>query len=145
MTQDFLAPDEQALWHAWKIAGEAVLAHVTRELAEATGLSVPDFGVLSWLVDLGDGELRQQALADAMRWEKSRLSHQLTRMQQRGLVQRHPAHGRGVRVAITRTGREMLACARPVHARAIRAYLLDRVGPEQRQLLAEICADLTRD
>ena len=55
-------------------------------LAQATGLSGPEFGVLSRLAALGKGEMRQQALASVMAWDKSRLSHQLTRMQERALI-----------------------------------------------------------
>ena len=67
------------------------MSRVGRDIAEATGLSGPDFGVLSRLVDLGQGAMRQQVLAESMGWDKSRLSHQLTRMQEKGLVERRDA------------------------------------------------------
>jgi DNA-binding MarR family transcriptional regulator len=140
-----LSAAEAELWHAWQLAGEAVMARVVRDVADATGLSGPDFGVLSRLMDLGDGELRQHDLADSMRWDKSRLSHQLTRMESRRLLGRTPADGRGVIVAITRAGRRALALARPIHAASIRRNLLSKIGIRRRAVLAVVCKELAAD
>ena len=52
-----------------------------KEMSEQTGLSEGDYGVLDRLALLGNGNLRQQELADSMDWDKSRLSHHLTRME----------------------------------------------------------------
>lgn len=62
------------LWAAWKGASEAVRAAVGADITAATGLSDPDFGVLTRLTDLGDGTLRQSELAKSMGWHRSRLS-----------------------------------------------------------------------
>ncbi len=78
-----LSARELKIWHAFKHLEEDVLSRVGRDLAEASDLSGPEFGVLSRLVDLGEGELRQQKLAASLRWDKSRLCHQLTRMPER--------------------------------------------------------------
>jgi DNA-binding MarR family transcriptional regulator len=111
--------------------GEDVLGRVGRDIAQATGLSGPEFGVLSRLVGIGKGEIRQQALAKAMGWDKSRLSHQLTRMQERALIARQPTDGNAVLVVLTQLGREKLEAARPVHAESVRRNLLSRLTPEQ--------------
>ncbi len=140
-----LSADEAELWHAWTLAGEAVMARVVRELTDATGLSGPDFGVLSRLMDLGHGELRQQDLADSMRWDKSRLSHQLTRMEGRRLLRRRPADGRGVIVAITSAGRRAIGLARPIHAASIRRNLLSKISARRRAMLAAVCKELAVD
>ena len=137
-----LSDEETRLWHAWKLAGEAVMARLARDLADEADLSGPDFGVLSRLVDLGSGSLRQQELADSMRWDKSRLSHQLTRMEARGLVQRRPGEARSVLVSITASGRKAIDTARPVHAQAIRRHLLSHLGPEELETLRRICERL---
>lgn len=75
--------------------------------------------------------MRQQALARVMTWDKSRLSHQLTRMQQRRLVERRYANGKTVLVVLTKLGRERLEAARPIHAESVRRNLLSRLTPEQ--------------
>jgi DNA-binding MarR family transcriptional regulator len=110
---------------------EDVLGRVGREIAQATGLSGPEFGVLSRLAALGKGEMRQQALAGVMAWDKSRLSHQLTRMEKRALIERHRTDGKAVLVTLTRLGRDKLDAARPIHADSVRRNLLSRLTKEQ--------------
>ena len=139
MATPLLSDEEMQLWHAWKRAGEAVMAGVERDITMTTGLSGADYGVLSRLADLGRGKLRQQELANSMGWDKSRLSHHLTRMAARGLVTRQTAKGDGVTVTQTTDGRKVLARARPVHAESIRRHLLARLTPEQRGALGVIC------
>jgi DNA-binding MarR family transcriptional regulator len=127
-----LTPDELRLWHAWKRASDAVRARVGEEITAETGLSDPDFGVLSRLEDLGHGRLRQNELAASMGWHRSRLSHQLTRMEERGLIDREDVQ-RGVQVSvvITEAGRTAIATARPVHATAVRRHLAAHVPADQ--------------
>ncbi|MDO8213060.1 MarR family winged helix-turn-helix transcriptional regulator [Conexibacter sp. CPCC 206217] len=142
-----LTPDELRLWHAWKNAGERVRARVVHDVAAATDLSEPDFGVLDRLVKLGGGgRLAQQQLADSMRWSKSRLSRHLTRMQARDLVTRRARRdGPGTAVAITPAGRRALDAALPVHADAVRRHLTDRITPDEAQLVLALAERLQRE
>lgn len=110
MATKFLSPQELRIWHAFLFMGEDVLGRVGRDIAQETGLSGSEFGVLSRLASLGKGEMRQQALATVMGWDKSRLSHQLTRMQQRLLIERRPTDGKAVLVVLTKLGRETGCC-----------------------------------
>src|SRR5580692_5223873 len=126
-----LSPQELRIWHAFMFMGEDVLGRVGRDIAQATGLSGSEFGVLSRLAAIGKGEMRQQALARVMSWDKSRLSHQLTRMQERAPIERRPADGKTVLVTLTAHGREKLAAARPIHAESVRRNLLSRLTSEQ--------------
>ncbi len=73
MASKSLTPQELRLWRAFQDMGEEVRGRVGRDISEATGFSGPEFGVLSRLVGLGYGEMRQQELAKVMKWEKSRL------------------------------------------------------------------------
>jgi DNA-binding MarR family transcriptional regulator len=123
---DSLTADEMALWHAWKLASETVRTRVAADITAATGLSGPDFAVLTRVAELGAGRLRQSNLADLMGYHRSRLSHHLSRMAERGLVTREPA-GAGVDVVITEAGRAAVAVARPVHATAVRQHLLGQL------------------
>lgn len=131
MSTRLLSSHEVRVWHAFLLMGEDVLGRVGRDIAQATGLSGPEFGVLSRLVALGKGEMRQQTLARVMNWDKSRLSHQLTRMQQRGLIERRHVDGNTVFVVLTKLGRARLEAARPIHADSVRRNLLSRLTPEQ--------------
>lgn len=126
-----LSPRELRIWHAFVSMGEDVLERVGRDIARATGLSGPEFGVLSRIRAYGRGEMRQQDLATVMAWEKSRLSHQLSRMEERNLIERRPGKGRATLVALTKIGREKLALALPIRAESVRRNLLARLTPEQ--------------
>ncbi|HEY1498898.1 MAG TPA: MarR family transcriptional regulator [Acidobacteriaceae bacterium] len=131
MTAKPLSPHELRVWHAFQFMFEDVLSRVGRDLAQTTGLSGSDYGVLSRLAAIGKGEMRQHALAQVMSWDKSRLSHQLTRMQARALIERRPIDGNAVLVVLTRLGREKLQAALPVHAESLRRNFLSRLTPEQ--------------
>jgi len=133
-----LSPRELRIWHAFKLMGEDVMERVGRDIAEATGLSGPDFGVLSRLADLGKGEMRQQALAESLGWDKSRLSHHLTRMQQKQLIERREAESRVVLVVLTKAGMAKLDAARPVHAESIRRNLLSRLSEQQIETIVRV-------
>ncbi|MBU1800906.1 MAG: MarR family transcriptional regulator [Actinobacteria bacterium] len=139
-----LDDNEVTLWRAFKHATEGVRRRVGEEITRATGLSDPDYGIVTRLDDAA-GSLRQQALATSMGWHRSRLSHQLTRMESRGLVRRAEAEtGGGVEIHLTEAGRTAAAHARPVHAAAVRRHLLDWVPPEHREVLLSLLDDLTR-
>ncbi|NMO94237.1 MarR family winged helix-turn-helix transcriptional regulator [Paenibacillus lemnae] len=120
--------DEMRIWNMWKGSFKRIFGLVVKEMSEHTGLSEGDFGVLDRLAQLGDGKLRQQELADSMDWDKSRLSHHLTRMEKRGLILRKPLDAnRGVEVVITSVGKSALNDALPIVSRAIRKHFLDKL------------------
>lgn len=124
-----LSSGELALWHAWKRATETVRTRVAADIAAQTGLSDPDFGVLTRVIDAG-GRMRQNQLAESMGFHRSRLSHHLGRMRERGLIITEPASN-GVDVIATDQGRTLAERALPVHAAAVRRYLIDPLdGPD---------------
>jgi DNA-binding MarR family transcriptional regulator len=129
MTIKPLSPQEFRVWHAFRLMHEDVLGRVGRDITQATGLSGSEYGVLSRLA--GKGEIRQQVLASMMAWDKSRLSHQLTRMQERSLIERRRIDGKTVLIVLTSLGREKLDAARPVHADSVRRNLLSRLTQQQ--------------
>jgi DNA-binding MarR family transcriptional regulator len=140
---DRLSSDELELWHAWKSAAEIVRSRVVEDVSASTGLSDPDFGVLTRVVEDGGGRMRQNQLADSMGYHRSRLSHHLSRMEQRGLITRRPSGG-GVEVVVTDAGRAAVDRARPVHAEAVRRHLIDRLTPADRTALLAMLGQLTR-
>jgi DNA-binding MarR family transcriptional regulator len=126
-----LSPQELRVWHAFQLMHEDVLSRVGHDISQATGLSGPEFGVLSRLAAIGKGQMRQQELAGMMGWDKSRLSHQLTRMSERALIERRNADAKTVLVLLTDFGRKKLDAARPIHAESVRRNLLSRLTQEQ--------------
>jgi DNA-binding MarR family transcriptional regulator len=139
---ELLDAEEMSLWHAWKLAADTVRARIAADITAAVGLSDADFGVLTRVAELGGERMRQNTLAESLGWHRSRLSHQVTRMEQRGLLTRHAVDG-GVEIRLTDTGRDRAEAARPVHAAAVRRHLIDRLGPMQRQQLRHALDTLT--
>ncbi|MFD0585114.1 MarR family winged helix-turn-helix transcriptional regulator [Dactylosporangium darangshiense] len=84
--------------------------------------------------------MRLSEMADRMLWSKSRLSHHVTRMQQRGLVTRQecPSDGRGAFIVLTDLGMETLRAAAPGHVAAVRAHFIDLMTDEQVRVLGEV-------
>jgi DNA-binding MarR family transcriptional regulator len=138
---DPLTESEAELWHAWQAASDA-LSQVSAEVAAATGISEPDLTVLTRLQDIGGGRLRQSELAASTGWHRSRLSHHLKRMQERGLVDRDEVPG-GVDVRLTTMGRAALHRARPAHADAVRRHLVQPLPARDRERLLTILRRLS--
>lgn len=136
-----LSEDEAELWAAWTAASEA-LAQVSADVAEGTGLSEPDVIVLTRLHQAERKRLRQSDLAAAAGWHRSRLSHHLKRMEERGLVNRAGVDG-GVEVRLTTMGRAAAVRALPAQADAVRRHLVDRLPARDRQRLLTLLRRLT--
>jgi DNA-binding MarR family transcriptional regulator len=113
---------------------------VSRDLAENSGLSDADYDVLSNLSETDGHRLRLSELSAHMRWSKSRLSHHLTRMQQRGLVTREecPSDGRGAIILLTDDGWQAIRTAAPQHVESVRRHFIDRLTDEQIRVLGDI-------
>jgi DNA-binding MarR family transcriptional regulator len=138
MATKSLSPRELRVWHAFLSMGEDVLGRVGRDIAQSTGLSGPEFAVLSRLAAFGKGEMHQQELATVMGWEKSRLSHQLSRMQKRKLIERRAGDGRATLIVLTVAGREKLESALPVRGESVRRNLLSRLSAEQIETIVRV-------
>ncbi len=100
---------------------------INRELSERTGLSEADCEVLLALADSPRQAVRDLALRCGLEWEKSRLSHQLRRMEQRGLVERGTCveDGRGSTVSLTAKGRAAAEAGKKVQDDAVRRCVTD--------------------
>ena len=138
---------EQQAWRGYLAMQTELQAHLNRRLQADSGLSLSDFAVLVTLTDTDDGRLRAGELAEALQWEKSRLSHHLARMQRRGLVERQecPDDARGAFVAVTEDGRRAVERAAPPHVGTVRDVVFDALAPHDVDALARISdAVLTR-
>lgn len=113
---------------------------VARDLARESGLSEADYDVLSNLSEAPGASMRLTELAEHMRWSKSRLSHHLTRMQQRGLVtrQEHPSDGRGAVIVLTDEGLRTIQEAAPGHVASVRRHFIDLLTPEELKAFGDI-------
>ena len=138
----WLDEHEAQAWRQFIVMTSRLLRSVGVQLQRDTGLSDGDYGVLVTLSEAPDDRLRPSQLAGALQWEKSRMSHHLTRMEQRGLVKRLPCKtdSRGALIAMTAAGRRALERAAPMHVDHVRRVFVDALTPEQLQSLAEISA-----
>jgi DNA-binding MarR family transcriptional regulator len=129
---------EARAWRGYRRMRRLLDLQLNRELMKDAGLSEPDYDVLSDLSETSDQRLRLTELASRMLWSKSRLSHHLARMEQRGLVTRAecPGDARGSVVVLTRQGRRAIEAAAPGHVAAVRRHLIDRMTPEESDALA---------
>lgn len=111
-----------------------------RDLAGDAGLSEADYDVLSNISEATDHRMRLTELATHLHWSKSRLSHQVTRMQQRGLVSREecPLDGRGAMIVLTEAGWRAILAAAPGHVASVRRNFIDRLTEEQIRVLGDI-------
>jgi len=130
----------QRAWRAWLAMQTRLQAELNRQLQADSGMSLADFDVLVALTDRPDVPLRVFELAEAVQWEKSRLSHHLARMERRGLVERQdcPDDARGAFVVLTAAGRDAIERAAPAHVETVRALVFDGLAPEQVDLLADV-------
>lgn len=141
-----LSEDEMQLWHLWKCTFKKIFGRVVKDMSEVTGLSEGDFGILATLVEVGNGELRQQELERSMEWTKSRLSHHLKRMEQRELIQREGmAKGVGVRVLITPQGESALETARPIIEKSIRKFFLNHLTDQDTELIIRLAERVDKE
>jgi len=140
----WLTDDEQRTWRAFLRVQARLDVALGRHLQSGSELSQADFGVLVQLTDTPEGRARAYELGRFLEWEKSRLSHHLTRMEKRGLVARQdcPTDRRGAFVAITAAGRSAIEAAAPAHVREVRRLVFDALTPEQVATLREISETL---
>lgn len=131
---------EQASWRAYLDMTAKLNAQLNREMQAASGISIADFSVLVQLSEHVDARMRVLELARALGWEKSRLSHQLTRMQQRGLIERSNCSEdrRGAFVVLTDKGHQTVVAAAPRHVESVRRYVFDELTGEQVEALGRI-------
>ncbi len=133
---------QQQVWRAWLRVGSRLPAALNRQLQRDSELSLQDFDVLVQLTDVDEGRVRVSALAAALGWERSRLSHHVTRMERRGLVAREECDddGRGAFVVLTPTGRAAIERAAPGHVRTVRSLVFDALSPAEVDALGDALA-----
>jgi DNA-binding MarR family transcriptional regulator len=131
----WLTAPEEHLWRGWLKLNTELASTLQRELQEDAGLSMPDFEVLVHLTDNPEGRVRVTDLAGLLQGERSRVSHHVKRMEQRGLVERVECSedGRRAFVVITPQGRAAIEEAAPGHVMAVRRLMFDALSKRDRR------------
>jgi DNA-binding MarR family transcriptional regulator len=126
-----LTEDQQETWLAYMRVNLRLGYEMNRQLQADSGLSLADYDVLNALADSPGNRLRLTALAARIGWERSRVSHHLQRMGDRGLVERCPSEQdrRATDAVLTPAGRAALDAATPGHAALVARMFFGGLDP----------------
>ncbi|MFJ3491224.1 MarR family winged helix-turn-helix transcriptional regulator [Leifsonia aquatica] len=140
-----LSDDEERLFHAFYLMRRGFDRTLDVQLQHDNGISISELEVLMALVRSPGRRLRVRDLVALTGWEKSRVSHQVTRMAARGLVERQDCaeDRRASWIQLTGEGRRVVVRALPEHTATIRRILYDAITPEQQEALLAISERMT--
>jgi len=139
----WLSADEQQAWRATVHLSQLLMRQLDRDL-NAHGLSGHDYEILVELSEAPDHRLRMTELADATSQSRSRLSHQISRMENRGLVRRDNCEGdkRGTFAVLTADGMSAIEQVAPDHVENVRRHFIDRLSPRQLEEIKDAFAPI---
>jgi DNA-binding MarR family transcriptional regulator len=141
----WLTENEQRHWRAWLSATHLLADRLQRDLQETHGLSAADYEILVRLSEAPERRLRMSELAEQTLSSRSRLSHQIARMEDADLVERQTCASdrRGQWAVMTGHGWDVLVAAAPEHVESVRTHLLDPLTPAEFAALGKACAKIT--
>jgi DNA-binding MarR family transcriptional regulator len=139
MNPKWLSPREDRAWRAFIHAHQQIEAHLNRRLQES-GLSGADYEILAVLSALDGDRMPAHELCKLLGWEKSRLSHQVRRMQTDGLISRepNPDDARSTMVCLLPAGLAAIENAAPRHVDDVRRNFIDLFSPAELDMLAAL-------
>jgi DNA-binding MarR family transcriptional regulator len=134
----WLTPEEQEAWRAHLATSKLLSRQLDRDL-HPFGLSINDYEILVVLSESPEHRLRMTDLADATAQSRSRLSHQITRMEATGLVRRDscPGDKRGLFAVLTDTGMATIEQVAPHHVESVRRHFISLLDENQLAALRE--------
>jgi DNA-binding MarR family transcriptional regulator len=140
-TPRWLNDSEQRAWRAWIASSQLLLDRLSRDIHAQHGLTMADYEILVRLSESADHRVRMSELADRTLASRSRLSHQIDRMEKRGFVLREQCTDdkRGQFAVLTETGWQALVAAAPDHVESVRTHLVDVLSPAEFAALGVAC------
>lgn len=131
---------EARAWRAFVHSSHRLPVHLNWHLIQDSGITAADYEVLAVLSEHRTGRLSAQELCGLLQWEKSRLSHQLRRMEELGLIVRkaNPADARSVMVCLLPAGRRTIKDAAPQHVDNVRRHFIDLFTPAELDTFADL-------
>ena len=142
----WLDAEEQKAWRAWLYSTTLLQDRLERDLTHSTGISSAYYEILVQLSEAPDRRMRMSQLADRCLASRSRLSHAVSRLEERGWVAREVCveDGRGQLAVLTDVGFAALEAAAPVHVTSVREHLFDQLSPAQIAAMRDIGETLLR-
>ena len=136
----WLDPREDRAWRAYLHAHHQLTLRLRQHLLQDSGLTDADYEILAVLSGHPTGHMPAQELGALVQWEKSRLSHQVRRMQERGLIVRepNPVDGRSAIICLLPAGRRTIEVAAPQHVHNVRRNFIDLFTPAELDTLAAL-------
>ncbi|MQA88113.1 MAG: MarR family transcriptional regulator [Streptosporangiales bacterium] len=130
---------EARAWRGYRVMHDLLNLQISRDLARDTGLSWADYSVLAVLSEAPEHRMRLIELAERILWSKSRLSHQLSRMEHRGLVRRETQapNSRATDAVLTADGLRVIEKAAPHHVDSVRQHFIDQLTDDQIDALGD--------
>ncbi|WP_103502187.1 MULTISPECIES: MarR family winged helix-turn-helix transcriptional regulator [Streptomyces] len=134
----WLSEDEQRVWRTHLDVNKLLMYQLERDI-QPYGLTMNDYEILVNLSEAEDHRLRMSDLASATLQSKSRLSHQITRMERAGLVRRENCDSdrRGLFAVLTEEGWQTMRHVAPHHVESVREHFIDRLSPEDLRALRD--------
>lgn len=125
-TPRWLDEHEQRVWRMHLDVSRLLMHRLERDL-HPFGLTINDYEILVNLSESPGHRMRMSDLAAATLQSKSRLSHQVTRMENAGLVRREHCESdkRGLYAVLTTHGWETMRRVAPHHVESVRTHFLD--------------------
>ena len=147
----WLTATQQRTWLNYMQVYLRLEYEMNRQLQADFGISLADYSVMNALSSEPGRRLQSSRLATRIGWERSRLSHQLRRMETRRLVERiaSESDGRATDAKLTPQGWRLLQSAAPAHVAWVRTLFfsdLDNAAADQlADLLGEVYETILRN
>lgn len=152
MTQRvWLSATQQRTWLNYMQVYLRLEYEMNRQLQADFGISLADYSVMNALSNEPGRRLQSSRLATRIGWERSRLSHQLRRMETRRLVERvaSESDGRATDARLTPQGWRLLRAAAPKHVAWVRTLFFsdldDAAAHQLADLLGEVYETILRE
>jgi DNA-binding MarR family transcriptional regulator len=131
---------QQHLWRSYLRMNQELYALLGARHVSESGISPADYAVLVALSEEPGGTIRARALGRELGWDRSRLSHHLSRMERRGSVGREECEedARGLMVRITPEGRRAIEAAAPAHDEAVQRHFFDLLSSDEVDELTDV-------
>jgi DNA-binding MarR family transcriptional regulator len=137
----WLTEAQQHDWRAFVSILSLLPDQFSRDLQDSEGLTLADYEIFVRLSDSPERSLRMSELADVTLASRSRLTHQIDRLEKSGFVLRKPCEDdkRGSWAVLTDKGWEKLVSAAPNHVESVRRHLVDVLTDDEFKTLGSIC------